>query len=764
MPTKEEIAQKYGGVAVNNNASAIAAKYGGVAVAETPKPLIAVDEETTGFLNDVKKSFQSRTDRLSSGYARQMTGKQTLQESFLQTGGQAVGLAGDVLFSGVSALTPQFIKDAIGSAGKAAVDNPIGQAGLNALSQGLGAYTKWKEQNPRSADDLEAVVNIASVFPVGKGAQVAGKGVSTAAKAVGKTTAKAAGVAVRPVVNKLENKLVNELANKYRQVGGSLVKQSKALDKATKRNRDLPQILAERNIIPEVSNGKMHTAAVADKFKDDIDPLNGHLDDALRELESSTPNIGWDEIEKDALKQARSSKNLQGNTSGTIESHLKKEFSEYRKNYPDGVSLTELNAIKQAKWGLTKFDMTAPYLKGDSDYIIGRSAKNLIEKKVPKSAVDVKEFNDYIGQLYEAEKFLRSLDGHAVKGGKLGNYFAGGVGSMVGRNIIKIPVVGEMAGYLAGDMVADILQKNTFSNGMKQLILRSVAKKDPEQFKQLLKFVKQSQSDKATRLALPAPSFIAGQPWKGGVAGQIKTVGPGQSVLPKQPLTRLMLPAKGQTSQGQSAPILSVPKNKEYIGNQPAMGGYSAAKPENIKNVVELKKEVKPMAKSRQSIAPEKLLATEARKYKTAEEFVKAQKETIIVHSEEKMGGKLEYKDGLLKYSIDENSGNLIIDSIEVKNKRQGIGSKLMDEVQNVAKAKGAKKIELNAFPKDDSISSKDLINFYEGKGYNVNETIDIMGDISADMSKNVSGGNQMSKTKSQLTDIWNQANKKTAK
>ena len=157
-------------------------------------------------------------------------------------------------------------------------------------------------------------------------------------------------------------------------------------------------------------------------------------------------------------------------------------------------------------------------------------------------------------------------------------------------------------------------------------------------------------------------------------------------------------------------------------------------------------------------------LEAEARKFPTAEEFVKAQKETIIVHSEEKMGGKLEYKDGLLKYSIDENSGNLIIDSIEVKNKRQGIGSKLMDEVQNVAKAKGAKKIELNAFPKDDSISSKDLINFYEGKGYNVNETIDIMGDISADMSKNVSGGNQMSKTKSQLTDIWNKANKKTAK
>jgi len=160
--------------------------------------------------------------------------------------------------------------------------------------------------------------------------------------------------------------------------------------------------------------------------------------------------------------------------------------------------------------------------------------------------------------------------------------------------------------------------------------------------------------------------------------------------------------------------------------------------------------EIKPTTK----VIPDKL-TEQAKKYKSAEEFVEKYKQNNIVHNETKYGGNLKYKDGSLAYSYDD--GNLVIDNIEVKIQKKGTGNALMQEIEKIAQKKGKKEIELNAYPQDKTITSENLIKFYDDLGYEVNATMDMMGETSADMSKSVSTMSEpISKTKSQLKDIWN--------
>lgn len=143
--------------------------------------------------DDAKKRFNNA---LSSGEEFQK-GNQTFPELALQTGGQMAGLAGDAIGQGLvtgartlSAVTPDFIEQPIKDAGKAAIQSAPGQAVVGAVKSGVEAYRGFKEDNPRLARNVEAAANIASILPLPKAANVAGK-VSLKAGDLAMDTAKA---------------------------------------------------------------------------------------------------------------------------------------------------------------------------------------------------------------------------------------------------------------------------------------------------------------------------------------------------------------------------------------------------------------------------------------------------------------------------------------------------------------------------------------------------------------------------------------------
>lgn len=99
----------------------------------------------------------------------------TMGEKVLQGVGMGAGLMTDVV--------GEAAKSAYGalpeSVRKNIENDPITKMGVSMAQKGADVYGKWAQQNPRAARDVEAAVNIASLFPV-PSAKLAGKAVETA--------------------------------------------------------------------------------------------------------------------------------------------------------------------------------------------------------------------------------------------------------------------------------------------------------------------------------------------------------------------------------------------------------------------------------------------------------------------------------------------------------------------------------------------------------------------------------------------------------
>src|SRR3990172_2008896 len=120
--------------------------------------------QAEGIIRGIKEDIGGRiTETLKAG-ERFQEGKQTLPETILQTGGQIAGGFTDIIMKGIGAIIPDIIEEPIKTGlGKVAQTETAQKA--------IQGYQSWAEKNPRAAADLEAVVNIASLYPAAKSAQ-----------------------------------------------------------------------------------------------------------------------------------------------------------------------------------------------------------------------------------------------------------------------------------------------------------------------------------------------------------------------------------------------------------------------------------------------------------------------------------------------------------------------------------------------------------------------------------------------------------------
>ena len=130
----------------------------------------------------------------------------TFAESTLQTAGQLTGglfdIGGEALVSALK-LVPGFIKEPVKDVAEEVLKSPIGQAGLKAISSGIEEYRSWKAGNPRAAVNLESVVNIVSLLPVGAGTKIVGKEALA-------TTGELAGKLAKPLEARLAKQTIEE--------------------------------------------------------------------------------------------------------------------------------------------------------------------------------------------------------------------------------------------------------------------------------------------------------------------------------------------------------------------------------------------------------------------------------------------------------------------------------------------------------------------------------------------------------------------------
>lgn len=153
------------------------------------------EEQKPGFLQRTAEALKKRGSSIVETVKDTATGKISLPEAGLQVGGAIAGGIGDVTGEAVMSTAqalPESIKEPIKQGAIYILQTPAGQKGLEAIGQGMEKYAEWKVNNPMLAKDLESVVNIASLFPMGKGGKVIAEGVETAVEA-GVKGAKASG-------------------------------------------------------------------------------------------------------------------------------------------------------------------------------------------------------------------------------------------------------------------------------------------------------------------------------------------------------------------------------------------------------------------------------------------------------------------------------------------------------------------------------------------------------------------------------------------
>lgn len=180
-------------------------EYLGAENAPTVKPTSTVSERIGGVLKKIRETGRNIVDKTAESVnergenfaeidAAGKAGEQTKVETVAQKFGQGLGLAGDVAFNILSGLTPAGIKDPAKKAAMAALQTPLGQKAAEKLAEGIEAYEDWKAEDPshaRIARNIDAIINIGSIVPAGKGGQLGGKGAKKAAEIAAEQAGKA---------------------------------------------------------------------------------------------------------------------------------------------------------------------------------------------------------------------------------------------------------------------------------------------------------------------------------------------------------------------------------------------------------------------------------------------------------------------------------------------------------------------------------------------------------------------------------------------
>lgn len=131
-------------------------------------------QQSQGLFSRIKESFGKRRENTQQA----LGADQSFQSKALQAVGQTAGFVGDVgadVVATAASKLPEPVKNVAKTAGLEVLSTPLGQTGLQAIQGGMEAWENFKEVNPEMAGNLEAVLNIGSLIPIGKGAQVAGK-------------------------------------------------------------------------------------------------------------------------------------------------------------------------------------------------------------------------------------------------------------------------------------------------------------------------------------------------------------------------------------------------------------------------------------------------------------------------------------------------------------------------------------------------------------------------------------------------------------
>lgn len=432
-------------------------------------------------------------------------------------------------------------------------------------------YVAFEQAHPEAATNIGAGLNLALNLSAGLEAPEAKSLSTNALKNVESKVTESVIGTEQKIQTGLQTGKTAKIENQYRSIAGEGSKSFKTLSRAESVGKDPIKFLSERGITPAVEGGRISRESVAETVQgmhEATKPMNEVLNKGLDAIQPSIPLTPIASLEQRAIQLARTPGNIAKNIADDLETAIRSEFETYRKNLGDSLTLRKVNEIKQAKWSqlTSRFDLVKP-LQGDVNYLIGKAGQDIVEQSVPQSAFGVHELNAYIGQSMEAAKFLNTLAGKAVRGGRFSNYFNKLTGAFIGSAIGG--GLGSIIGSLGAEGLTTMLQKAALGDPIADLFIKSIEKTNPAAYQRALDFLDKSAKEAAGRKLLPPSKTIFSNP---------PVPVPQESRLLTQPeavqkLTEINKPTEASTivSAGNNA-------NKLRAGNFPMEAGVSVIK------------------------------------------------------------------------------------------------------------------------------------------------------------------------------------------
>lgn len=197
----------------------------------------------------------------------------------------------------------------------------------------------------------------------------------------------------------------------------------------------------------QVVDGKINTEQARNQVRLLIDELD---DDVTSAISGSPATAKLSDLKAQVIQSVRGNDSLKaaGKVQKTI-SALDGYFDDFTQSYGDDISMESASAIRRAMNKNYNPDTV------DVERAIGDAMRKIIYQNVPGSQQTlVRE-----GQLIAADKFLDALEGRAVKGGRLGGYFANLLGALIGQQGDTPFGMGPLIGALGAGRVQKVMQQ-----------------------------------------------------------------------------------------------------------------------------------------------------------------------------------------------------------------------------------------------------------------------------------------------------------------
>lgn len=528
-PVQQQVAQKKAPVPITRaEAEAMMSRK-----TTTPKAVLPIGqsfglsfipskEQVTDFTGDIKETGSSimntlkRTGgKLKSTLEAGASGEQGVIDTGLQTAAflglsGPFGIATDIGIGLGKLALPQGAEDYIGQKFQKGAEKVISSKPVQA---GIEAY---QGASPRTQRNLEAGFEVASALPLPPIYRASKVLAPKVADAIVDTTRKVAEPVQDFVAKKQSNlfaKAVDDLEQTYTDIFSGTTIGKKKVDKIQTKTDNLnragttgvtPQrVLAESGVIPKISGTKLDTFEQASDFRKTVEPLREANRNALSEIDSLGVKYDVDQLKNLAIKEAKTPLNINSGKFETMQRNILREYNALKRQYPDGVSLQQIDDIKSARWDnvfSNKGLVDADVLKKNSDYAIAKSLQKHIEDVATKSGnTKVAQLNREIGSRLDAAKFLEELNGKTLKGGRLLKYITTAIGSSLGQSAI-----GKIVGAFGGNMVGNIIISSQVSNPLKRAILRAVKETNPQAYLETVEWLATQSDARKNRLLLPA--------------------------------------------------------------------------------------------------------------------------------------------------------------------------------------------------------------------------------------------------------------------